>query len=76
MSTLPEECKGCYGTNIGCLLVYNEQFAKKCPCNKCLVKMVCDDLCEIRKVVYDSISDEDKTDLEYKQKQGYENRHD
>ena len=45
--TIPKECEGCY-TNSSCYTYskYTEINAHlKCPCIKCLIKMICDNPC-------------------------------
>ena len=46
----PYTCKGCRTfTNVVCLVYAIDIVAKRCPCNKCLVKVTCGEVCEERK---------------------------
>jgi len=43
-----ESCKGCYSNISGTCTYYFRFFAtiEDCPCNKCIIKMVCKEACD------------------------------
>jgi len=53
--------KNCEGCNLNfikyrCLIKYDHDLISKCPCRNCLVKMVCETICEDRVKLYESFS--------------------
>lgn len=46
--TNQEECKGCYVYDVCYIRMELPDQIKKCPCTTCLVKTMCEQLCQAR----------------------------
>jgi hypothetical protein len=58
------KCKGCnYLYSALCTIKVNTELTSKCPCNNCIVKMMCAIKCEQRKNYYSKIDIDKKADL-------------
>ena len=50
-----KECRGCGIKHIGCQLYYVKKAVEVCPCKNCLVKTVCNTICDKRRITYVSL---------------------
>ena len=54
-------CRGCFYKHYHiCLLRFKVSLTQRCPCVKCLVKVMCENMCRDRKDLYLNISKNEK----------------